>query len=102
MAETINGHGKRVDRWVGIIQSLGVPTVFMLFVLGLVYRYVPPVIDAHVETLTRTTETLRSMDATLKQIKQTEARQEEFLRRIYGSDYPPRLSADAMEASNAN
>lgn len=99
-------HERRIDRWVGVIQSLGVPTVFMLFVLTLVYRHVPPVVDAHIRMLDRTTTTLKSMDQTLTEIQDSEFRQKQFMNDVYDAhdahcEYLREIR-DTMESSHAN
>jgi len=50
-----------------VLQTVGVPTLFMLFIMYLAWQYVPPVVSGHVELLQKTGKTLESMDATLRQ-----------------------------------
>ena len=59
--------GLTVDRWVALIQTLGVPLLFMAFVLYMAWVHIPPLVNGHVKLLERTGDTLESMDATLKQ-----------------------------------
>jgi hypothetical protein len=59
--------GLTVDKWVALIQTLGVPLLFMAFVLYMAWVHVPPLVQGHVKLLERTGDTLESMDATLKQ-----------------------------------
>lgn len=69
MAGQVDGKllGLTVDRWAQLISSVGVPTIFMGFIMWLAYVNVPPVVQAHVELLRRTGDTLESMDQTLQQ-----------------------------------
>jgi len=68
-----------LERWVGVIQSLGIPTIFMLFVLCLAYRHVPPVVHAHIQMLERTTAALDAMAATLNQMKDSQHEQQRLM-----------------------
>jgi hypothetical protein len=59
--------GISIDRWVTIVQTVGMPTMFMAFVMYLAWIYIPPVVAGHVELLEKTGQTLDSMDRTLQQ-----------------------------------
>jgi len=59
--------GVPIDKWVLVIQSVGVPTLIVLFLMWLAYSYVPPIVDGHLKLLERTSETLEAMEKTLKQ-----------------------------------
>ena len=59
--------GLSVEAWITVFQSLGIPTLFMVWVCWMVYSYLPPVASAHIELLKRTGDTLESMDETLTQ-----------------------------------
>ncbi len=59
--------GIPLDKIISLIQTLGIPTLFMLFVCFMIYRYVPTIVEGHVELLKRTGDTLEKMDETLKQ-----------------------------------
>ena len=59
--------GMSIDGWVKIFQSLGVPTLFMIFFCYLAWEHLPPIATAHIELLRRTGDTLESMDETLTQ-----------------------------------
>jgi hypothetical protein len=63
--------GIPIDRAISIIQTVGVPLLFMLFVLYLVWSYLPPVANAHIELLQRTGDTLEKMEGTLKDYNKT-------------------------------
>lgn len=59
--------GITVDRWTALLQTFGVSTALVLFTCAMIWRYVPPVVDGHLQLLKSTSETLRSMDETLRQ-----------------------------------
>ena len=59
--------GLSVDKWVGLFQSVGFPTLLVAFLLYTAWCYLPPVVQGHVKLLERTGDTLESMDKTLKQ-----------------------------------
>lgn len=59
--------GIPIDRAIALLQSVGVPLGFMIFVCYLAWSYLPPVAAAHIELLKRTGDTLERMDETLKQ-----------------------------------
>jgi len=71
-----------LERWVGVIQSLGIPTIFMLFVLCLAYRHIPPVVHAHIQMLERTTEALDVMARTLDEMKDSQYEQQRLMREM--------------------
>lgn len=57
-----------------LLQKVGVPVLFMIFVCGLFGMYVPDMVKAHIvllertgDVLEQTAKTLEKMDATLKQ-----------------------------------
>jgi hypothetical protein len=52
---------------VSVFQSVGVPTLLLGVIVYGAWRYLPPVVDGHLKLLLRTSETLDSMDKTLKQ-----------------------------------
>jgi len=59
--------GISIDKWVVVIQSVGVPTLIILFLMWLAYSYIPPVVDGHLKLLERTSATLEAMERTLAQ-----------------------------------
>jgi len=59
--------GVSIDKWVVVFQSVGVPTLIVLFLMWLAYSYVPPIVDGHLKLLERTSETLAAMEKTLAQ-----------------------------------
>lgn len=59
--------GVSVDAWANLIERVGWSTIMLMFVGWMIWKYVPPVVDAHVKLLDRTGDTLESMDETLKQ-----------------------------------
>jgi hypothetical protein len=71
-----------LERWVGVVQSLGIPALFMLFVLFLAYRHVPPLVRAHINTLERTIEALDDMTDTLRKIEQQTERLRVFMDQV--------------------
>jgi len=61
--------GVSVKEWVGILQMVGIPGVFMVGTLVLGYLNLPPVVRAQIQMMDRTGTTLESMDATLLKIQ---------------------------------
>ena len=59
--------GIPIEMCLNIFQTVGLPTIFMVFILYLVWSYLPPVASAHIRLLERTGDTLEKMDQTLKQ-----------------------------------
>ena len=59
--------GIPLDKAVSLLQTVGIPTLFMLFICFMLYQYVPTVVKGHVDLLQRTGDTLEKMDETLKQ-----------------------------------
>jgi len=58
--------GIPITTLTSLVQSFGIPTLFMIFILYLVWSYLPPVANAHIELLQKTGNTLQEMDKTLK------------------------------------
>lgn len=58
--------GIPITTLTSLVQSFGIPTLFMIFILYLVWSYLPPVANAHIELLQKTGDTLQEMDKTLK------------------------------------
>lgn len=63
--------GISIDKWVSLLQSIGIPTLFMIFVCYLAWTYVPPVVSAHMRLLERNGDALESMEHTLKENMQS-------------------------------
>jgi hypothetical protein len=59
--------GLSVTGWITLVQTIGIPGLFMAFFCYFVWSYVPPIVASHVELLKRTGDTLESMDDTLTQ-----------------------------------
>ena len=80
--------GIPIDRAIIILQTVGIPTLFMIFICYLVWSYVPPVANAHIKLLERTGDTLEKMDETLKQSTKilTELSEVEKLKPVFMSD----------------
>ena len=70
------------ERWVGVIQSLGIPTIFMMFILWLAYQHIPPVVQAHIHMLERTSESLNVMSETLDQMKDSQYEQQKLMQQM--------------------
>lgn len=88
--------GVSLEQWVGVIQSLGIPTIFMLFVLCLAYRHIPPVVHAHIQMLDRTTQALDTMSQTLDEMKDSQYEQRALMKELCDrlKDSGRRLHAD--------
>lgn len=76
--------------WLMLVQNLGIPVLFMAFVLFMAYQWLPPLAEAHISLLKRTGDTQESMNDTLAQqrdILETIANQprpsEEFATQIH-------------------
>ena len=58
--------GIYTDRWISMIQTLGIPVILLGLLLwkinGMVETYVPPIVDGHVELLKETTKAIKSID----------------------------------------
>lgn len=65
--DTVRIWGIPVDKAISILQTVGIPTLFMIFICYMGWVYIPPVVQGHVRLLERTGETLEKMDDTLKQ-----------------------------------
>lgn len=63
--------GIPIDRAIALLQSVGVPLGFMIFVCYLAWSYFPPVAAAHIDLLKRTGDTLEKMEGTLKDYNST-------------------------------
>lgn len=63
--------GIPITTLTSLVQSFGIPTLFMVFILYLVWSYLPPVATAHIELLQKTGNTLQEMDKTLKDYNTT-------------------------------
>lgn len=81
--------GLTVDRWIALMQTLGVPVLFMAFVLYMAWVHIPPLVEGHVRLLERTGDTLESMDHTLKQsnailneVNETEVETKTFMQKV--------------------
>lgn len=59
--------GLPIDKWIGVFQSVGVPTLLLGFILYAAWSYLPPVVDGHLMLLRQTGNTLEKMDETLQQ-----------------------------------
>jgi len=59
--------GIPIDKAISVLQTVGVPTLFMIFVCVMLWQYVPQVVAGHVQLLERTGATLEKMDETLRQ-----------------------------------
>jgi len=68
---TVKLWGIPIASLVSMVQSFGIPTLFMIFILYLVWSYLPPVATAHIELLNKTGNTLEEMDRTLKDYNTT-------------------------------
>ena len=66
-SDSVKIWGIPLDKCISLIQTLGIPTLFMIFICYLAWSYIPPVVSAHVRLLERTGDTLEKMDETLQQ-----------------------------------
>ncbi len=87
------------ERWVALIERLGIPGAFMFFICLGLYQWVPPVVDGHVKLLERTGDTLETMEKTLeqtnllmKEVVETERKTEIFMAEVH---------AEHLSAQNA-
>jgi hypothetical protein len=104
--EIVRVLGIPIDKLINIIQTLGIPTLFMCFILYLVWCYVPPVVNAHVRLLERTGDTLEKMDITLQQsnvilksVSDVEQETKIFMGEARDSHTKAQLSLDKIESS---
>jgi hypothetical protein len=49
-----------------LVNSVGVPILLLAFGCYLMWMYIPPVVDSHLELLNTTRETLKAMEETLR------------------------------------
>ena len=106
LPKTTNGTfwGLSVERWASILQSFGIPTLFMFFVCYLVWTYLPPVVSAHLDLLEKQRASLQSMDETLDEnckmlrvIEQHEYPRKDFRERVYGDHDKAQQSLERIE-----
>jgi len=62
-----NGGPKLWGVPVSVIQSIGPPTIFMLFIMWLVASYVPPWLSAQVNLMDRTGSALEGIDKSMEE-----------------------------------
>jgi len=74
--------------WMEQVKSLGVSVVFMLVILYLVGRYVPPWLESQVKLMDRMGDAVESMEIVLRTIDTNIQSQAKLLRDISVSDYP--------------
>jgi len=91
--------GIPVNVLVSILQTVGVPTLFMIFICYLGWQYIPTVVSAHVELLQRTGDTLDDMNKTLKEYDKTVQEFSDLGKRT--SDFMERVRLEHVKAQES-
>jgi hypothetical protein len=74
--------------WSRVIDRVGIPGAFMLFICYLLWLYVPPIVTGHLDLLRENVDSNREGVKTLNKMEAEQSRQNMMLEKMCEGKYP--------------